>query len=168
MKRPELIQPDVLHQRLVRLDEAARRAAHPHRERYALVLRRFSYYRGLPDMGQLVLSLLSTKEEAAILEKERKFFKKSGREDVQGANAQQGSYGWRAGPPHGASGYAQTAPSPQGSPGRWHHGQLQWSQNPYPQWQPRRRQSGPRGRSDECYRCHRLGHIMRDCPQKDR
>lgn len=76
MKPPAQLQPDVLHQRLVRLDEAARRAAHPGVEKYNIVLQRFAFNRDSPKVGQLVLNLLSTREEAALLEKERKFLKR--------------------------------------------------------------------------------------------
>ena len=73
MKRLELLQVDVLHHKLVRLEEAARRASHTSKDSFGIVLQRFTYCRGLPSVGQLILNLLSTMEEAAVLEKEGKF-----------------------------------------------------------------------------------------------
>lgn len=182
MKRPELMSLDILHQKLVRLEDAARRANHSQIKKFGMVLQRFSFYKveNPAQVGQLILSLLSTPEETAILEKERKFLKSTssaqpnpqawgGQNPMttgQGASpfpAQGPSQPW--GPTSGAWG-----PMPQGGPpanpdGRYAH-------QPQGQ-QPRFRSGGKRGgfsgkppqnRDGSCFKCYKFGHFMRDCP----
>ena len=60
----------------MQLEETARRLNHANLERFRIVLQRFTYNKSLSNVGQLVLSLLSTKEEATVLEKKHKFMKK--------------------------------------------------------------------------------------------
>jgi len=78
-KREDHISLDTLHQKIIRLDEAARRAniKEAKQRHYAAVLDRFIYWRasGVTGIGQLLVSFLSSQEENHLLEKERKFFK---------------------------------------------------------------------------------------------
>lgn len=216
MKRPELVHPDVLHQKLVRLDDVARRAGSPDREKYSLVLSRFSYYRTLPNLGYMVLDALSSKEEAALFDKERKHLKKmaSSQSLMQNTHNQANPYQMvSTGTPAPAQMYAPQAVSsqvatqqvfsspmaptqmfsPQMAPmqvlspqvthmipnqmaaplmgpqqGQFMEHPDQYGQS-WGQWSPAR---GPRTKGTgrptnlKCFKCKRVGHLIRDCPVK--
>ena len=67
---------EVLHGKLLQLENVARKADHKDKDKFTLVLSRFVAHRGKPSFAaSLMLTLLRTKEEAAIYEKEQKMIK---------------------------------------------------------------------------------------------
>ena len=58
--------------KLLRLEEAGRRANHPEKETFTLVLRRFMVNKTHPRIGLLVAQMLSNKTEAALVRKRKK------------------------------------------------------------------------------------------------
>lgn len=83
--RASEINVDTLQLKLMHLDEVARRANHDNRELYALTLQRFLCHKQNPKIGFLITSLLSSPAETKLFEKEQKFLKLHGKEDMQQA-----------------------------------------------------------------------------------
>ena len=152
---------DILHSKLIQLDNVARASNHPSQETYSYVLQRFIHNKGLPNVGMLVASLLSTKIEAGILERENKFLKSHPMAVTSTV----------APPPQNTAWPTSAAPfTPQGL------GYPFFGLNPAfappltaapavraPYSQRGRRQGGrPR-----CFRCSSESHFMRDCPKKE-
>ena len=72
---------EVLHGKLLHLEHVARKGDHKDKDKFTLVLSRFVAHKGKPSFAaSLMLTLLSTKEEAAIYEKEQKMIKRFGDE----------------------------------------------------------------------------------------
>lgn len=84
--RASEINVDTLQIKLMHLDEAARRAGHTNRELYSLALQRFLCHKQHPKIGFLITSLLSSPAEAKLFEKEQKFLKLHGKEQVKDNN----------------------------------------------------------------------------------
>lgn len=66
---------DTLHQKLIVLDEKARKAHSSNSEEYNFVLQRFLANKFNPNVGSLVVMMLSSKTEYRLMEKEQKFHK---------------------------------------------------------------------------------------------
>lgn len=77
------VNPDTLQLKLMHLDEVARRSNHPDRELFASVLQRFLCHKKHEKIGYLITSLLSTAAEARLFEKEQKFLKLHGSEEIK-------------------------------------------------------------------------------------
>lgn len=193
-KRPDGLSLDTLHQKLVRLDDVARRAEvkQADREKYSAVLERFTFYRAenYPNIGQFILRLLATPAENSILEKERKLMK--GQLSRQKKDEKDGEKNERstqsAPPPNIPQSYPPVAPPQYASypPPAWGQPPQAWGPPftpgygaPYMGMQdggfrpPARHQSrgspyGGRGgryhKDERCFKCHQRGHFMRDCP----
>lgn len=70
---------DVLHEKLVTLENVARRTNNPSKEKMTMVLSRFHAHKATPSfVAHLILKLVSNKEEETILEKEQKLMKHFG------------------------------------------------------------------------------------------
>ena len=70
---------DVLHEKLVTLENVARRTNNPSKEKMTMILSRFHAYKATPSfVAHLVLKLVSNKDEESILEKEQKLMKHFG------------------------------------------------------------------------------------------
>lgn len=192
-KRDDNISLDTLHQRLVRLDEAARSARDIRpstRESYRAVLRRFCHLRSIntPELGQLILSFLGSPEENAVLEKERKFLKNRASRQGDGNTDKGATAAPTASGPMAPLGQGPVQSHPYPGSQAWAQGGPQpWYMAPPPFYPPapqpgypspysppsRGRSNGRRGRGagrpsgeDRCYRCDQTGHFMRDCPQR--
>ncbi len=84
------LNPDVLYSRLVRLEETARKHNNKNRNRYHLAINRFLAQKDTLDdkaLGNLVLMLLASSDEHAMLERERKLTKRLEGEEKKKAKA---------------------------------------------------------------------------------
>ena len=72
---------EVLHGKLLHSENVARKGDHKDKDKFTIVLSRFVAHKGKPSFAaSLMLTLLSTKEEATIYEKEQKMIKRFGDE----------------------------------------------------------------------------------------
>ena len=163
-QKPE-VNVDILHEKLVSLENVARRTGHPNKEKLAMTLGRFHAHKSRPSfVAALVLKLVSTKDEESILDKEQKLMKSfgidlKGGQSLKQANAAELSnfsnfrpFGWGYGNhftfdgPPSMGGVGNPAVPPYVSPQR----------------------SAPRGRYNtsfrQCFRCNRSDHLVRNCP----
>ncbi|CAC5395698.1 unnamed protein product [Mytilus coruscus] len=78
---------DVLHERLILLDNLARKQNHDLKDKINLILSRFHIHKNRPNFAAaLVLKLVCNKEEEAVLDKEQKLLKTFGLNDVHSDN----------------------------------------------------------------------------------
>ena len=64
---------EVLHGKLLHLENVARKGDHKDKDKFTIMLSRFVVHKGKPSFAaSFMLTLLSTKEEATIYEKEQK------------------------------------------------------------------------------------------------
>ena len=169
---------DVLHEKLVTLENVARRTNNPSKEKMTMILSRFHAHKATPSfVAHLVLKLVSNKDEESILEKEQKLMKhfgldlktKKGTSQTikEGSNEQQPSSnlfpgGW------GLGGF---------SPGGFWP--MQFNAQPtanampfaWPSFLPAMRppaSNRPRSRYNnavkKCFRCRKTTHLVKDCP----
>ena len=143
----ELANMDVLNQKLVLLESLAAKLNHSSKKEMTMILSRFHANKYNPGFAaNLILKLLSTKEEESILDKEQKMLKQYGygaaptlRPLTYGYDAWQGSA------------YAPPHPTP-------------FSPWPRPFVHPRMtRPTGPRA-NNLCFKCKKPGHQIRFCP----
>ncbi|KAK6167158.1 hypothetical protein SNE40_021253 [Patella caerulea] len=66
---------DTLHQKLILLDEKARKSCDQSAEEYGFILQRFLANKHNPNVGSLIVFMLSSKKEYQLMEKEQKFIK---------------------------------------------------------------------------------------------
>lgn len=159
---------EVLHERLIILENVARKANHDSKDKYTMILSRFHVNKSKPSfVAALVLKLLSSKEECLILDAEQKLKKIF---DTNTSSAMQ-TPAW--GTPYANVFPNLATPGPSSAfPGM--QPTFPWSA-PYQPFAPRGSSSSfsprPRmrtpfsGRPQLCFRCRRPGHLIRDCPQ---
>lgn len=200
---------DTVHEKLLLLDNVARKTNHTMKEKISMAVTRFLYYKATPSFAaNLVVKLLSTKAEEAVLVEEQKLIKCFGAAASNAyrhqAPAPQYPYGAS---PFEVPKYMQTPQNSYGPlvpPGQA-PGVMQWNWGPQPtgpvfqsgvqsanQWPanpalqggmqlPNHARQAPgfnfgtRSRSrpspykqQQCYRCNRIGHFVRDCPLGDK
>lgn len=168
------VNTDLLHEKLVTLENFARRTNHANKEKLNMILGRFHAHKSRPSfVAALVLKLVSSKDEETILEKEQKLMKHFGidlKEKVTASSVpkdaintpQAQSYfpvNW------GYGGYVGMPPfTTQPMSGHMPY--------PMPSFLPPVRPSsavGPRNQRysspiKECFRCRRTGHMVKNCP----
>ncbi len=131
---------DILHQKLILLESLAGKMELEKKSEITMILSRFQANKASPMFAaSLVLKLLSSKEEEAILDKEQRLMKQFGMSMYPPRPQFDPSFGVpRAGSP-ALYGWARPA-------------------GPPPVRQPFAR------RPALCYRCQKPGHIIKDCP----
>lgn len=135
---------DVLHQKLVLLESTASKINHKSKSEIAMVLACFQANKTVPAFAaKLVLKLLSTKEEEAILDKEQNLFKQFAMAPMPRA--------WHPDMYSSGAAFGPHIMQPPFSP---------WNR---PQGLARPRMTQARG-NGLCFRCKRPGHQIRDCP----
>ena len=171
-----LMNLDILYQKFIKLDQCARAALHPKKEQFSQALAIFlrNKAEGTPGLGKLVIQLLSTREEAALLEKERKFIKGQQCTSTGGDNEKQIKQEQKEGTHNpGSTPWQIITP--------WHASPQQWSQPTYPMspygappnfgyppvYPAGRGVRGSRPRfplrKTRCFSCNELGHLAKDC-----
>ena len=170
LRKPGDIDRDVLFAKLLHLEEKVRRVNHKLAKTLSFIIARFHVHKGEDYAPRLVLGLLSSKEEAAILTQEQKFLKlqKTLAKDEKDQGDRPGSGDVSSHPPLQAP-QAQYPPPPP-----WYTGPTAY----YPPWygggrargrrfQPR----GGRGRGAQfpapggCFICGAPDHFVRECPK---
>ncbi|MES9884566.1 MAG: zinc finger CCHC domain-containing protein [Sedimenticola sp.] len=157
---------DILHSKLILLESLARNANHPDKEKLSMLLSRFHVHKGKPSfVAAFVLKNLSTKEEELILDREQKLIKAFGIGNshtytasndspmFSGSNLP-GAHEWSWGSP--SPGPVLPMPHPQRMSGPPHFQR----RGGYQRF--RFHQQSPSKLT--CFRCQRLGHLVRDCP----
>ncbi|CAC5370045.1 unnamed protein product [Mytilus coruscus] len=142
---------DVLHERLILLDNLARKQNHDLKDKINLILSRFHIHKNRPNFAAaLVLKLVCNKEEEAVLDKEQKLLKTFGLNDVHSDNYNMQSHNFNLhGPGFMGGSFGQTQGHTYGMPPRF-------SGSP--------RRGRPRGNNHNlCFKCNKPGHFVRDC-----
>ena len=137
---------DILHEKLILLDNTARKQNHEFKDKASLILNRFHVYKSQPKFAAaLTLKLICTKEEETVLDKEQKLLKSFPLHDnVQAANFFQQGSGFMGGPHPFQNNHPYVLP------------------NRYPV--PPRRMRPRVSSTIVCFKCNRPGHVVRDCP----
>ena len=162
---------DLIHEKLVTLETIARKSSHGDQDKISMILRRFHAHKSNPSfMAALVLKLVSSKDEEAILEKEQRLLKhfkdRKGdpSKDVTGSAFHNASpfpaFNW------GFGGYGMMpqlqpslpAPGPQSTP------LFTPFMRPVSSVTSRSTRLGGSNRDIICYRCRKPGHMIRNCP----
>ena len=168
---------EILHGKLLQLENVARMGDHKDKGRFTTVLTRFVARKGKPSFAAaLMLNLLSTKKEATIYEKEQKLIKRFG-DDLQSSSI--ASHANMSQMPPSFSVPTQMTQMAQNWPANQFGLPLSvpstlppiLSANYYlpPRVNPNIRGPRPRpmpqyGNRTICFRCRKPGHISRDCP----
>ena len=160
---------DLLHEKLVTLENLSRKTNQADKEKMSMILRRFHAYKSKPSfVAALILKLVASKEEEVILDKEQKLLKyfndqsdKPSGKDKPSAQAHEGMVpiNWKLGA-HGLmpqflnSMPLQMPPKPPLTP-------LMRSASSMPM---KGNRQGAGNKDIICYKCRKPGHIIRNCP----
>ena len=163
---------DLLHEKLVTLENLSRKTNQADKEKMSMILRRFHAHKSKPSfVAALILKLVASKEEEVILEKEQKLLKyfkdqtdKPSEKEKPTAQAHEGMtpINWKLGP------YSLMPQFPAHMP-------LQMPpMPPMPPLTPLMRSAsnmhmkgnrqGAGSKDIVCYKCRKQGHIIRNCP----
>lgn len=140
---------DRLHEKLLILDNLSRKNNHELKDKINLILSRFHIHKSRPIFAAaLVLKLVCSKEEEAVLDKEQKLMKSFHMTDNSNADysiVNQHHFSSWAGPvgPYFRQPYVMPPRLPS-----------------HAQRRPRPRFSS----SQLCFKCNKPGHLVRDCP----
>ena len=168
---------EVLNAKLLHLENVARKSDHKDKDKFTIVLSRFVAHKGKPSFAaSLMLTLLSTKEEATIYEKEQKMIKRFGEGALPSSSSKTTTSD--ANPPQASPAYpVQTWPMnsagmplvlPQMVP-FWQSNMgvplppMPSAANPIRSPRPRLNTT-PYANKAVCFRCRKPGHFSRDCP----
>jgi len=157
---------DVLFEKLILLDSVARKTGNQQKEKIAMLLSRFHVHRSRPSfVATLVLKLMSTKDEEAVLDKEQKLLKSFG-------IAKEEKPPVTKAPTTSTVSASANVPAAFSWPGMPYHMPPQpffYPGGPSAYATPRPQSSGAgtrafRPRAPSCFRCHKVGHFVKDCP----
>ena len=168
---------DLLFQKLILLEEAARKLGHKDTEKYSMLINRFHIHKSKPSfVGSLVLANLCSKMEESILSNERKLMKNwegdsvrsgaTGVRDTKIANANMPGVASQAAPggfmgSYGGMGFANPFMGYMGVPNSPCLGGMGYLSPPGTSMHPSRHTRPP----VRCHNCFKLGHIQRFCPE---
>lgn len=162
---------DLIHEKLVTLETIARKSSHVDQEKISMILRHFHAHKSNPSfVAALVLKLVSSKDEEAILEKEQRLLKhfkdqkeKSSKSETVSSsnhNANMFPFNW------GFGGYGmmpQLMPA-MPSQGSQHAPPFTHFMRPASSMPTKFNRQGGGNREVICYRCRKPGHMVRNCP----
>ena len=160
---------DLLHEKLGTLENLSRKTNQADKEKMSMILRRFHAHKSKPSfVAALILKLVASKEAEVILDKEQKLLKyftdqrdKPSEKDKPSKQAHEGvvPINWKLGayvlmPQFSNSMPLQIPPMPPLTP-------LMRSASNMPM---KGNSKGAGGKDIVCYKCHKAGHIIRNCP----
>lgn len=166
---------DVLHQKLLTLDSALRESDHKDKNKVENVLHIFLRNKALGNVGRLVVSLMSSREEALLLERERKFMKAA--EKGEGGKISKttkvestGAPSFPGVMPFSSPQHAMFPGLPFSAPQMWQGQNMSGQGWGFPSMghRPPRRGFGqrPAGGKPRCFACGEEGHFARECKNK--
>jgi len=141
---------DILHEKLIVLENLVRKRNHELKDKITLILSRFHIHKNRPTFAAaLVLKLVCSKEEEAVLDKEQKLMKSFGFMDNRDNL-------------YNVQSMLPSSHVPPGFMGQFNHPYV-----PPPRF-PEHRRPRPRTQATPklllCFRCNKPGHFVRDCP----
>ena len=162
-KRATELDKDVLFEKLIYLDTTARRTDHPLKDKVSFALSRFNKYRNTEVVAQVMVGLLCTKEESALLAQEQRVLKAHKLLDAKGEKKEEKGKADKSSDSAGNN-FPQ---SPNPFPYPWPMWPNQDGQQGWRSGSRGRGNRGQRGGSTRprgaCFLCGSPSHYMRDC-----